>query len=126
MGLADTARHIQETSISRELKYLKGLRAFTEEWTDEKLIAEIDKIEAYYITPEGRADQKKVYCDTLDILEKGSLAEFYRGVLKYAEGKQRKDRNGGGEKAIKAHWEELQKMESGIRRRYEKQRAEET
>lgn len=124
MGLAETAKTLQQ-NISPEIAWLRQLRVFTEEWTDEKLIAEIDKIEAYSKTPEGRADQKKVYLDTLDILEKGSLAEFYRRVLKYAESKQHQDRHGGAEKAIKAHWEELQKMERGIRRRYEKQRAEE-
>lgn len=124
MGLADTAKNLQQ-NISPEIAWLRRLRAFTEEWTDEKLIAEIDKIEAYSKTPEGRADQKRVYCNTLDILEKGSLANFYRDVLKYAEIKQRKERNGGGEKAIKVHWEELQKMESSIKMRYEKQRKEE-
>ena len=125
MGLADTAKSLQEhPSISRELVYLRQLRAFTKEWPDEKLIAEIDKVEAYSKTPEGRADQKKVYLDTLDIMEKGSLAEFYRRVLKYAATAERKDRNGGGEKAIKDHWEKLQKMERGIKKRYEKQRQE--
>ena len=123
MGLAETAKTLQQ-NISPEIAWLRQLRAFVEEWTDEKLIAEVEKIEAYSKTPEGRADQKKVYCDTLDILEKGSLAEFYRRVLKYAEAKQRKDRNGGGEKAIKAHWEELQRMEKGIKMRHEKQRQE--
>lgn len=125
MGLADTAKSLQEhPSISQELKYLKYLRAFTKEWTDEKLISEIERVEIYSKTAEGRADQKGVYLATVDILEKGSLAEFYRRVLQYAEIKQRKDRNGGGEKAIKAHWDELQRMEQGIRRRYEKQRQE--
>lgn len=125
MGLAEVARAARKEATSPEIAWLRQLRAFTEEWTDEKLIAEIEKIEAYSKTPEGRADQKKVYLDTLDILEKGSFAEFYRRVLKYAESKQRQDRHGGAEKAIKAHWEELQKTERGIRRRYEKQRAEE-
>lgn len=127
MGLADTAKSLQaqeEAKISQELAWLRKLRAFTEEWTDENLIKEIDRVEVWSKTPEGRADQKKAYLDTLEILEKGSLANFYRKVLEYAAIKQRKDRDGGGEKAIRLHWDELQKMERGIKKRFEKQRRE--
>ena len=125
MGLADTAKNLQQTTASRELFWLRKLRAFTEEWTDARLIAEIEKIEAYSQTEEGKKNQLQVYLQTIDVLEKGSLSNFYRDVLEYAEIKQRKDRNGGGEKAIKAHWDKLQQMERNIKSRYEKQRREE-
>ena len=124
MGLADTAKSLQENSISRELAWLRQLRKFTEENTNEKLIAEFNRIEAYGQTLEGKANPKKVWIMTTDILERGSLAEFYRRVLQYAEIKQKKNRNGGGEKAIRLHWDELQRMEKGIKKRYEKQREE--
>ena len=124
MGLADTIKDLQQTSISRELAWLRELRTFTEEWTNKRLIAEIDRIEVFSLTEEGKRNQLQVWLQTIDALEKGSLANFYRDVLEYAAIKQRKDRDGGGEKAIRAHWDELQRMERGIKQRYEKQREE--
>ena len=124
MGLAETAKTLQQ-NISPEIAWLRKLRAYMAENTLEHLLEEYDQLEAYYRTEKGKADEKGVYIGTIDILERGHLAAFYGDVLKYAESKQHQDRHGGAEKAIKAHWEELQKMERGIRRRYEKQRAEE-
>lgn len=127
MGLTDTVKSLQaqeEKKISRELAWLRKLRTYTEEWTDEKLIAECDGLEAYYHTEKGQGDGLAVSLQLIDILEKGSLAAFYRAVLEYAAKKQKQDKIGGGEKAIRLHWEQLQRMEKYIKRRYEKQRRE--
>ena len=124
MGLADTAKNLQQTTASRELSWLRELRAFIQENTTKRLLEEYAELEEYSKTEAGRADGKGLEMKAIDIMERGHLAAFYEDVLKYAEQKQRKDRNGGAEKAIRAHWDQLQKMEKGIKNKYEKQRRE--
>ena len=71
--------------------------------------------------PEAEADKQALFLRTLALIEKGEKADFYSRVLQYAELKEREEK-GGAEKAIRRHWGELQQMERGIKRRYEKLR----
>ena len=116
MGLAETARSLQ--AVSKELQWLRDLRGYTAAHDADGLREEICKLEA---ESEQGAAAETIYLRTLDVLKEWHLADFYSRVLKYAELKERAEK-GGGEAAIRRHWPELQQMERGIKRRYEKLR----
>lgn len=117
MGLGEAARELQKENVSAEILWLRELRAFVAENSAEQLLEELDAL----LVERENADKQGLYLRTLALVERGHLADFYGRVLKYAEIKQRQEKD-GGEKAIRRHWEELQQMERGILERYKKQR----
>ncbi|WP_458407826.1 hypothetical protein [Anaerotignum sp.] len=123
MSLSDTAKTLQAQTVSPELRWLREMRAFCKKNTTESLTAELERIEAFYHTPEGSTPegQERVYVMTVETMEKGSLAEFYSNVLKYAETKERQEK-GGGEKAIRENRQKIEAMERGIRKKYKIER----
>lgn len=107
----------KQESPAAEILWLRGLRAFVAENSTERLLAEADALDA----ARAEADKQALFLRTLALIEKGEKADFYSRVLQYAELKEREEK-GGAEKAIRRHWGELQQMERGIKRRYEKLR----
>ena len=105
----------KQESPAAEILWLRGLRAFVAENSTERLLAEADALDA------ARADKQALFLRTLTLIERGEKADFYSRVLQYAELKERGEK-GGAEQAIRRHWGELQQMERGIKRRYEKLR----
>lgn len=116
MGLAETARSLQE--VSKELQWLRDLRSYVAAHDSDRLQREMDRLTA---ESEQGAAAETIYLRTLDVLEQWHLADFYGRVLKYAELKERGEK-GGGEKAIRRHWPELMEMERRIAKRYDEQR----
>ena len=96
MSLSDTAKSLQAQTVSPELRWLREMRAFCKKNTTESLTAELERIEAFSKTLEGSTPegQERVYVMTVETMEKGSLAEFYSDVLKYAEVKERQEKGG--------------------------------
>lgn len=123
MSLSDTAKTLQAQTVSPELRWLREMRAFCKKNTTESLTEELEKIEAFSKTPEGSTPegQERVYVMTVESMEKGTLAEFYGRVLKYAEIKERQEK-GGGEKGIQKHRQDIEAMERGIRKKYKIER----
>lgn len=123
MGLSDTAKSLRQEAASPELRWLREMRAFVKKNSRENIIAEMEKIEAYSKTPEGSRPEKqeRVYVMTVEVMERGHLAEFYGDVLKYAEAKERQEK-GGGEKSIREHRQQLEAMERGIKKKYKRER----
>ena len=119
MSLSDTAKSLQEQTVSPELRWLREMRAFCKKNTTESLTAELERIEAFSKTPEGSTPegQERVYVMTVETMEKGTLVEFYGKVLEFAEIRERKEK-GGGEKAIRARRPIIEAMERGIRKKY--------
>lgn len=111
----------KQESPAAEILWLRGLRAFVAENSTERLLAEADALDAARAEAEAEADKQTLFLRTLALIEKGEKADFYSRVLQYAELKEREEK-GGAEKAIRRHWGELQQMERGIKRRYEKLR----
>lgn len=122
MSLSDTAKDLQQQAASPELRWLREMRAFVKKNTKETIMAELEKIEDYSKTPEGSSpkEQEKVYAMTVKVLERAHLADFYARALKYAEIKERQEK-GGGEKAIKAHRQEIEKMERNLKKKYKRE-----
>lgn len=123
MSLSDTAKSLQEQTVSPELRWLRQMRAFCKKNTTESLTAELERIEAYSKTPEGSTPegQERVYVMTVESMEKGTLAEFYGKVLKYAAIKEREE-TGSAEKCIREHRQKIEAMERGIRKKYKIER----
>ena len=117
MSLAETAKQLQQESPAAEILWLRGLRAFVAENSAEQLLEELDAL----LAERENADKQGLYLRTLALVERGHLADFYGRVLQYAELKERGEK-GGAAQAIRRHWGELQQMERGIKRRYEKLR----
>lgn len=109
----------KQESPAAEILWLRGLRAFVAENSAAQLLAEADALDA--ARAETEADKQALFLRTLTLIERGEKADFYSRVLQYAELKEREEK-GGAEKAIRRHWGELQQMERGIKRRYEKLR----
>ena len=109
----------KQESPAAEILWLRGLRAFVAENSTERLLAEADALDA--ARAETEADKQALFLRTLTLIERGEKADFYSRVLQYAELKERGEK-GGAEQAIRRHWGELQQMERGIKRRYEKLR----
>ena len=63
---------------------------------------------------------EKVCLMIAHVQECSELAEFYRRTLKYAEIKERKEK-GGGEKGIRKHRQELEKIEKKIKVKYRRE-----
>lgn len=114
MGLGEAARELQKESPSAEILWLRELRAFVAENSAEQLLEELDAL----LAERENADEQALFLRTLALVERGHLADFYGRVLQYAERRQR-NKNDSAEKAIRRHWEELQQMERGIKRRYD-------
>ena len=123
MSLSDTAKTLQAQTVSPELRWLREMRAFCKKNTNEKLMEEIKKIEDYAKTPEGSTPdgQERVYVMTVEVMERGHLAQFYSDALKFAETKERQEK-GGGEKAIRERRQNLEAIERGIRKKYKIER----
>ena len=119
MSLAETAKQLQQESPAAEILWLRGLRAFVAENSAAQLLAELDALLA--ARAEAEADKQTLFLRTLALIERGEKADFYSRVLQYAELKERGEK-GGAAQAIRRHWGELQQMERGIKRRYEKLR----
>lgn len=119
MGLADTAKALQKEAASSELLWLREMRAFVRRNPKEKILADMEKLEAYSQTPEGStaAEQERVYAMAQEIMERGALSEFYGKVLEYAEIKERQEK-GGAEKHIRKHRQELEAEERRIKKRH--------
>ena len=90
----------KQESPAAEILWLRGLRAFVAENSTERLLAEADALDA--ARAETEADKQALFLRTLTLIERGE--------------------KGGAEQAIRRHWGELQQMERGIKRRYEKLR----
>lgn len=120
MGLGETVRELQKETVSAEILWLRGLRAFVAENSVERLLEELDALLTESESAE-KADRQGLYLRTLALIERGHLADFYGRVLQYAEIKQR-SKDDSAEKAIRRHWEELQQMEKSLKHRYEKLR----
>lgn len=123
MGLRDTARSLRQEAASLWLQWLREIRAYVQKHTDDWLKAEWEKLDDFYETPEGKTweGREKICARGAELHEIGELKKFYRDVLKYAEAKERQEK-GGGEKAVRQHWEQLKAMESGIRKKYKSER----
>lgn len=117
MGLGEVARELQKESPSAEILWLRGLRAFVAENSAEQLLEELDAL----LAERENADRQALFLRTLALVERGELADFYGRVLQYAEIRQRRKPD-SAEQAIRRHWEELQQMERGITKHYEKLR----
>lgn len=117
MSLAETAKQLQQETVSAEILWLRELRAFVAQNSAEQLLAELDALLAESET----ADKQALFLRTLALIERGELADFYGRVLQYAEIRQRR-KDDSAEKAIRRHWEELQQMERSLRFRYTKLR----
>lgn len=123
MSLSDTAKNLQAQTVSPELRWLREMRAFCKKHTTEKLLADADKIEAFYHTPEGSSPEgcEKVCSLMAELHERAALADFYGRVLKAAEIEERKEK-GGAERAIRERRQELEACERGIRKKYRAER----
>lgn len=123
MSLSDTAKSLQAQTVSPELRWLRQMRAFCKKNTKEKLLAEFDRIDAYYHTPEGSSPEgcERVCAMMAEMHEKATLADFYSRVLKYAEIEERQEK-GGGEKGIRKHRQEIEAIERGIKKKYRAER----
>lgn len=119
MSLSDTAKNLQEQTVSPELRWLREMRAFCKKNTTESLTAELERIEAFSKTPEGSTPegQERVYVMTVETMEKGTLSEFYGRILNAAETAERKEK-GGAERAIRERRQKLEACERGIRKKY--------
>lgn len=109
----------KQESPAAEILWLRGLRAFVAENSAAQLLAEADALDA--ARAEAEADKQALFLRTLKLIEKGQKADFYSRVLQYAELKEREEK-GGAEQAIRRHWGELQQMERGIAKHYERLR----
>lgn len=90
----------KQESPAAEILWLRGLRAFVAENSTARLLAEADALDA--ARAETEADKQALFLRTLTLIERGE--------------------RGGAAQAIRRHWGELQQMERGIKRRYEKLR----
>lgn len=123
MSLSDTAKNLRQQAISPELRWLREMRKYVNTYTQDKInkmwmqISEFEKGTERY-APGGI---EKVCLMIAHVQECSELAEFYRRTLKYAEIKERKEKD-GGEKSIRIHRKELEKIEEKIKIKYRKER----
>lgn len=123
MGLSDTAKNLRQEAASPELRWLREMRAFVRKHTDDWIKAEWEKLDDFYETPEGKTwdGREKIAARGAELHEIGALAKFYSDVLEYAEARERQEK-GGGENAVRQHWEQLKAMESGIKEKHRRER----
>lgn len=125
MGLADTARALQEEAASEELQLLRKMQAWLAEpeHTEASIrargrgVSEKEDLPAYG-TMEGKAELVR---EIAEIMRLSRRKKLYETVILYAK-KARKKSPGGHEAFIKRHWERIARCEAGIERAYREER----
>lgn len=107
MGLADTAKSLQENSISEELKFLRHCRKFCKNVTIKRINLQNRRLcQLYDIgTEEAMQEARKLQGD---MVEAAARLQLYKHILEKAEEAEHREK-GGGEKYAGEHlggWKE--------------------